>query len=197
MNVRMIKFLCLGGISVTLFALGIFGVFDIRLVIEPTVEWAAGEGVVFLCFLFLCLYGVKGFLWWPPFLTITILCSVLPWWIGLPIAVIGHAGVGHTVCWFFGTATTERELADIANKIPFPIIRRAWNRLWEIFQKDKKSHIFYCFNPFVPTDWALTKLKHEGVRTKYALLIPILFVIMFDTAVVLTGKGLIELLLNM
>ncbi len=142
--------------------------------------WAQNAGTFPLCMLILALYALKGITWFPPFIVVTICCGFLPLWLGIPLAVFGHAAIGHGISWYVGAASTGN----------------TWKPLFKNFHPDSWWRVALCYWAFLPTDVVLTGLKNAKVKPFHALTGCLPFVIIMDVTIVAAGKSIIALLLE-
>jgi hypothetical protein len=150
---------------------------------HDAVVFAQGIGLGWQICILLMLYASKGFMWLPPFFAATICCCLLPTPLSYIVAIGGHLLIGHVISWHFGAASVGKDW-----KPP---------RLLRNVNPDKYWKVILCFFVFMPTDVILTFLKSKKVRGAWALTACIPFVVLADTIIVFSGKGVLGFLLSL
>jgi hypothetical protein len=167
------------GLTIVLLALWAFGVINLPRLLVGFAEELKTWGILPLVVAILLAYAIKGRLTlFPSFGAITVNCALLPFWLALLVAVVGHM-FGQTICWYWGPASHRKNGKQI---LPWLKPEKTW-------------HMIAAYFLIPQTDVALMELRaKKHMSDTRVLLSGLPFIVIADVILILGSKQVLAFL---
>lgn len=126
-------------------------------------------------FLLLALFAVKGMTFFPSYGFLLLTCSIMDFWIGLVVAVVGQI-IGMTISFTVGAASVSEPMTREEFVVLHPSLARLSRRLkWDRLQPDRRILWLYFFIP-LPMDVHLCWMRAKEASLSLVLASAVPFV---------------------